>query len=518
MIAKRAGRLLPILSIIAVLALVAGAVAAQTEPASPFLGVSVADDPSGVLVVDVLPDGPAAAAGVQVDDIITAVDGETAVADELGALVSGYAVGDEVELDVLRGEETLTLTVTLADRADFVLPESADAGATPEAGTQAQLVTPRAFLGVALEDSEDGVTIRNVVSGSPAEEAGLESGDVVTVVNDEPVETAQALVETISGLTPGDVITLDYTRDGEAQTAEITLSAGSFPGRDGGRGGQNRGQGAPGFTMRGMEIIIYNPATESWQVVNVSEDSALYEAGLRSGDVITAVDGETYDADALEAYLDELDADAEVTLSVERDGETQDITVPADVLEDVAGPMIEMRGFGDRQGMEGMIPFHDGMEDMIPFHDGMEGMMPYHLPMMARLGGHLGVTFVNLDETTAAEHEVDVTEGALVTAVAEGSPAAAAGLLVDDVITAVDGDLVDAERTLRDRLAAYEPEDTVTLTVLRDGEEIEVQVTLGQPEDVFMGGFNHGDMLPFFGGQDMPDAESTEVPADAPSL
>ena len=508
MITKRAGRLLPILAVMAVLTLVAGAVAAQTEPASPFLGVSIADDPSGVLVVDLLPDGPAAAAGVQVDDIITAVDGETAVADELTALLSGYAIGDEVELDILRGEETLTLSVTLADRADFVLPE-----ATPEAGTQTQpaIPLPRAFLGIALEDAENGVTIRNVVPGSPAQEAGLESGDVVTAVNGEPVETAEALVETISGLEPGDEITLDYTRDGEAQTADITLASGSFPGRQSGRsdqnrGDQNRGQGAPGLTMRGLEIILFDPATESWQVVHLSEDSALYEAGLRSGDVISAVDGESYDADGLEDYLDELDDDADVTLSVERDGETQDITVPADALEDVAGPMMEMRGFGRGQGMDGMIPFH--------------------MPMMGGLGVHLGVTYVNLDAETAAENEVDVTEGALVTEVAEDSPAADAGLLADDIITAVDGDQVDEERTLRDRLAAYEPEDTVTLTVLRDGEEIEVEVTLGEPQDGFMGGFSPEDMMPFFGQrggrgqQDMPDADSTEVPvpADSPSL
>jgi membrane-associated protease RseP (regulator of RpoE activity) len=59
------------------------------------------------------------------------------------------------------------------------------------------------------------------------------------------------------------------------------------------------------------------------------------------------------------------------------------------------------------------------------------------------------------------------------------TPAAAADLQEGDIILAVDGDVVDQERTLPDRLYAYEPGDTVTLTVLRDGEEMEVEVTLG---------------------------------------
>ena len=515
MIAKRAGRLLPFLMIAAVLALVAGAVAAQSDSASPFLGVSVTDDPSGALVVDVLPDGPAAKAGIQADDIITAVDGETAEADELGALMAEYAVGDAVEVDILRGEETLTLTVTLADRADFTLPETtpqtdSDVDVTPEAGTMVQPATPlqHAFLGVSLEDSDDGVTIREVVAGSPAQEAGLEPGDVVTAVNGEAVDTAEGLVATISALAPGDELTLDYTRDGEAQTADITLVTSSYPGRPGNRGqndgGRNNGQGMPNLMMRGMEVILYDAASESWQVVNVSEDSPLYEAGLRSGDVISAVDGAAYTPDALDEYLGGLDsADAEVTLGVERDGETQEIVLPASALESFGMPMM---GFGRGQDFE--------------------DMMPFDLQMIHGLGVRLGVTYVDLTADAAAENDVDVTEGALVTEVAADSPAAEAGLLADDIITAVDGDHVDEERTLRDRLAAYEPEDTVTLTVLRDGEETEIAVTLGQAEGGFMGGFGRNGMTPGMGGrngrgqQGQPGPDSTEmpVPADSPAL
>ncbi|MBC7871267.1 MAG: PDZ domain-containing protein, partial [Chitinophagaceae bacterium] len=96
--------------------------------------------------------------------------------------------------------------------------------------------------------------------------------------------------------------------------------------------------------------------------------------------------------------------------------------------------------------------------------------------------GRLGVAFVNLDETTAAEYNVDVTEGALITQVEAGSPAETAGLQENDIVTAVNGEVVDAEHTLADRIYAYEPEDVVTLDVLRAGETQQIEVTLGQGE------------------------------------
>lgn len=73
--------------------------------------------------------------------------------------------------------------------------------------------------------------------------------------------------------------------------------------------------------------------------------------------------------------------------------------------------------------------------------------------------------------------------GALITSVAEGSPAAEAGLQVGDRILAVDGKTVDATNTLATLLSAHKPGDTVTLRVARPGEgERDVTVTLGDKD------------------------------------
>lgn len=68
----------------------------------------------------------------------------------------------------------------------------------------------------------------------------------------------------------------------------------------------------------------------------------------------------------------------------------------------------------------------------------------------------------------------------IVTGVEDGSPAADAGLQPGDVVVAVDGEQVSADRGFIDMLYAHDPDDTVTLTVNRDGNDVDVQVTLGE--------------------------------------
>ncbi|MBE0691245.1 MAG: PDZ domain-containing protein, partial [Anaerolineae bacterium] len=104
------------------------------------------------------------------------------------------------------------------------------------------------------------------------------------------------------------------------------------------------------------------------------------------------------------------------------------------------------------------------------------------LGMFGAQNGRLGVLFDVLTPEIASDLGVDVTDGAVIREVVAGSPAETAGLLVDDVVTAVNGEPVDAERTLRDRVFAYEPGDTITLDVVRGDETLQLEVTLDTPE------------------------------------
>jgi hypothetical protein len=113
----------------------------------------------------------------------------------------------------------------------------------------------------------------------------------------------------------------------------------------------------------------------------------------------------------------------------------------------------------------------------------------------------LGVSYRSLTPEISAREGYPVDEGALVLEVVSGSPAEDAGLLSNDIIIAVDGDPIDIERTLSDRLYAYEAQDRVMLTVMRGEEELEIGVVLADEHPArrqgewFMPGFQ-GDRGP----------------------
>ena len=325
----------------------------------------------------------------------------------------------------------------------------------------------RPYLGVQLENLDNSAIIRDVVVDSAAAVAGLEEGDVITTVNGTEVSSAREIAELIAQLNPGDTMTIDFTRDGETSSVEVTL--GSAPARP--------NVNLPFMFQRGGDVSIsYDAVNQSWLIQDLGEESPLYEAGLRAGDTITAINGEQFDPMSLGEFL--ADQGENVTVTIERGGESQDIEVPATA--------VEILGFGGFRFGEGRgMPFGDGR----PFGEG-RGMPLDPFGMMGGQG-RLGVAFVTLDEAAAEERGVDVTEGAFVTEVLPGSPAETARLQADDIITAVNGEAVDAEHTLRDRLVAYEPDDTITLDVLRAGENLQIEVTLEQPDFA-------SDMMPFF--------------------
>ena len=68
--------------------------------------------------------------------------------------------------------------------------------------------------------------------------------------------------------------------------------------------------------------------------------------------------------------------------------------------------------------------------------------------------------------------------GAAIGAVTSGSPADEAGLVEADVVVAVDGVQVSSMLDLGAKIRTHQPGETVTLTVLRDGQELDLQVTL----------------------------------------
>jgi putative serine protease PepD len=80
------------------------------------------------------------------------------------------------------------------------------------------------YIGVQITDDEDGgALIRDVVTGSPADQAGLTPGDVVTKVGDRPIRGTEDLIGIIQSSAVGEELTLTVRRDGSERTVTVTV-------------------------------------------------------------------------------------------------------------------------------------------------------------------------------------------------------------------------------------------------------------------------------------------------------
>jgi putative serine protease PepD len=82
-----------------------------------------------------------------------------------------------------------------------------------------------AYLGVAIDATASTAKIASVKAATPAAQAGLKAGDVVTAVDGTSIASGDDLTRAIDSHKPGDTITLKYRRDGSEHTVDLKLAA-----------------------------------------------------------------------------------------------------------------------------------------------------------------------------------------------------------------------------------------------------------------------------------------------------
>jgi serine protease Do len=174
---------------------------------------------TGAIVAQVTPDSPAAQAGLKSGDVIDEMNGHKVLdGSALQVAVSQDQPGDTIRLGILRNGSTMTLTVKVGEYkkpGTQVAENATDGGAanTGKLGLAVDDLNADARQQLNVPANVQGAAIANVRPGSPAEDAGLQPGDVVLEVNRKPVTSAEQFANAVHAVPAGkDVLLLVWSK------------------------------------------------------------------------------------------------------------------------------------------------------------------------------------------------------------------------------------------------------------------------------------------------------------------
>jgi len=150
---------------------------------------------NGAFVAEVTPGGPASKSGIRPADVITQIDGQKITgASDVVDYVSSRNIGNKVTLHYTRDGKPGETQVTLGEltNEDMQKPESQE-----KIGMALQTLSPDVADSLGLDRSTKGAVITDVLSGSPAEQAGLHPGDVIVEVDRKPVASAEQAIDAL---------------------------------------------------------------------------------------------------------------------------------------------------------------------------------------------------------------------------------------------------------------------------------------------------------------------------------
>lgn len=176
----------------------------------------------------------------------------------------------------------------------------------------------RPFLGIYLDDDGQGILVTDIVDGSGAEAAGLQSGDRILSINGNEIEEDQELREELSKHEAGDQVDIVFVRDGQQMNTEATLTerkARSFSWeRD------------PCKVFIGVSLGGHGDHDKGIYVSGIIDDTPAEAADMQRGDVILALDGvEVNTFNELLAERNKHEPGDRFTLSILRDGAPMDV-------------------------------------------------------------------------------------------------------------------------------------------------------------------------------------------------
>lgn len=174
------------------------------------------DRPMGALVAKVLPDSPAEAARLKAGDVIVSLDGRSIERSaELPQLVGRVVPGKTVDIGVVRDGSSKTLELTVGELPDEKSLATGSAGERSSAGKNPLNIQVGELEPERAEEwkIDGGVVVRALQSG-PGAEAGLVVGDVITMLNGQPITDLDSFAEISADLPENKPVPMRIVRRG----------------------------------------------------------------------------------------------------------------------------------------------------------------------------------------------------------------------------------------------------------------------------------------------------------------
>ncbi|MGB5401520.1 MAG: Do family serine endopeptidase [Thermoanaerobaculia bacterium] len=208
--------------------------------------------------------------------------------------LSGLVVG--INTAINWGSENIGFAVPV-NILRQVLPQLRDAGRVRRGylGIGVNDVTDRAAEAFGLESTE-GALVSNVIPGLPADQGGLQAGDIILTVDGQTIENTRELIDYVSNQGPEAKVELGILREGKRMKKTIQLAERPS---ESGEPEEDEGPEDAGIEWLGLRYQDISPGLRSnhgipedvegvW-VTDISPRSPLYEEGVRSGELINII-------------------------------------------------------------------------------------------------------------------------------------------------------------------------------------------------------------------------------------
>jgi serine protease Do len=206
-----------------------GHIGIRALPVTPSLaaGLQLPRD-WGVIIEDVEPEGPSDQAGLRPGDFVTGVDGQTIRnLRQFLIAIDRHAVGDVMQVSILRGAGKVEAKVTVQERADdpnrYIDMVRENSSLVPRLGILAVDVNENVLKKISELRKPAGVLVAALVADLPGAEEGLQPGDLIISLNSKDVSNVEALRALLDNLQTGSPVVLQIQREDQLRFIVLDL-------------------------------------------------------------------------------------------------------------------------------------------------------------------------------------------------------------------------------------------------------------------------------------------------------